>query len=520
MSRPKPVVLTIVDGWGLGRYREGNAIALAETPNIDSYQARFPCTQLRACGEAVGLPEGQMGNSEVGHLNIGAGKVVYQEFTRINLAVKDGSFFENPVLIDTIQKVKENNSSLHLMGLVSDGGVHSHIEHLYALLELAKTHDVKKVYIHSILDGRDVPPANAKKYIIDLENKARSIGVGEIATISGRYYAMDRDQRWERVEKAYRAFVYGKGEEAASSLHAIEKAYDRVETDEFVLPTVILNYDGEPRGLIKEGDGLIFFNFRPDRARHITRAFVDKNFKFFDRGPKPPQVHFVCFTLYDVTIDAPAAFPPDNINITLGETISREGLKQLRIAETEKYAHVTFFFNGGIEESFPGEDRYLIPSPKVATYNLKPEMSAYEVTEKVIEKIREDVYDLIILNYANPDMVGHTGFLEAAINSIKVIDECVGKVVEEVLTKEGVLILTSDHGNAEQMLDKETGQPHTAHTSNNVPFYLISKNNKAKLREGGTLADIAPTILEVINIKKPQEMTGDSLIIKKYQEVI
>ncbi len=519
MTRQKPVVLTIVDGWGLGRYREGNAIALAETPSIDSYEDRFSCTQLRACGEAVGLPQGQMGNSEVGHLNMGAGKIVYQELTRINLAIKEGSFFHNTVLLETIEKVKENNSSLHLMGLVSDGGVHSHIEHLYALLEMAKVHEVKKVYIHCILDGRDVPPASAKKYIADLENKARCTGVGELATVSGRYYAMDRDQRWERVEKAYRAYVYGKGEEAASSLHALEKAYDREETDEFVLPTVILNDDGKPRGLIKEKDGLIFFNFRPDRARHITRAFVDKEFTFFNRGPEPPRVHFVCFTLYDVTIDVPVAFPPDNIEITLGEIISREGLKQLRIAETEKYAHITFFFNGGIEEPYPGEDRCLIPSPKVATYNLKPEMSAYEVTEKVIEKIREDIYDLIILNYANPDMVGHTGFLEAAIKSIKVVDECVGKVVEEVLSREGVLFLTSDHGNAEQMLDRETGQPHTAHTSNNVPFYFICESNKTKLREGGTLADIAPTILETMSIKKPQEMTGKSLMIKKCQEV-
>lgn len=512
MSRAKPVVLTILDGWGLGSNREGNAIFLAETPNIDSYGERFPFTRLRSSGEVVGLPEGQMGNSEVGHLNIGAGRTVYQDFTRISMAVRDGSFFHNPVLLDIMEKVKTNNSSLHLMGLLSDGGVHSHIEHLYALLEMAKDQGLHQVYIHAVLDGRDVPPANAKEYLTALENKVRLLGIGEVATVSGRYYTMDRDRRWERTEKAYRAYVYGEGEEAVSSLHAVEMAYHREQTDEFVFPTVIVNDKGDPKGLIRDYDGIIFFNFRPDRARQITRALIDKGFNGFPRGADHPSVYYVCFTLYDVTIEAPVAFPPEDLNLTLGEVLSREGLRQLRIAETEKYAHVTFFLNGGLEKPYPGEDRILIPSPKVATYNLKPEMSACEVTEKVLEKIREDIYDVIILNYANPDMVGHTGILEAAVKACEVVDGCVGKVASEVLGRGGVLLLTSDHGNAEKILDTVTHQPHTAHTSNDVPFYLIWENSPLRLRQGGTLADIAPTMLDILNINKPPEMTGKSLL--------
>lgn len=514
MSKDKPVVLTIMDGWGLRTDREGNAIALAETPNVDSYRERFPFTRLKASGEAVGLPEGQMGNSEVGHLNMGAGRVVYQEFTRISLAIRDRTFFQNPVLLEIINKVKENNSSLHLLGLVSDGGVHSHIEHLYALLELAKEEGLKKVYIHALLDGRDVPPANAKEYLTALKAKMKSLGVGEIATVSGRYYAMDRDNRWDRVEKAYRAFVYGEGEEAANSLHAVERAYEKGLTDEFVNPTVILNQEGTPRGLIQDKDGVIFFNFRPDRAREITRALVDKDFNYFERGENHPQVFFVCFTQYDITIDAPIAFSPEDLRFTLGEVLSLQGFRQLRIAETEKYAHVTFFFNGGVEKPFEGEERLLIPSPQVSTYNLKPEMSAYQVTDKVIEKIREGRYQVIILNYANPDMVGHTGILEAAIRAIEVVDECVGRVVEEVLSRQGVVLLTADHGNAELMIDGKTGQPHTAHTSNDVPFYYISKNCQVELYEGGGLPDVAPTLLEVLGLEKPVEMTGISLLKK------
>lgn len=516
MQRPKPLVLTILDGWGLETGREGNAIALASTPNIDSYQRRFPYTSLDCSGEAVGLPEGQMGNSEVGHLNIGSGRTVYQDFTRINVAIRDGSFFKNPVLLNVIRQVKENKSALHLIGLVSDGGVHSHLRHLYALLDLAKLQDLSKVYIHAVLDGRDVPPANAKEYLAVLKARTKALGIGEVSTVSGRYYTMDRDMRWERVEKAYGAMVLGQGEMAASSLHAVEKAYENGQTDEFVLPTVVLNEQGKPRGLIEDNDGVIFFNFRPDRARQITRALLDENFSHFNRGESPPRINFVCFTLYDITIDTPVAFPPDNLTLTLGEALSREGLRQLRIAETEKYAHVTFFFNGGLEEPYPGEDRLLIPSPKVATYNLKPEMSAYEVTEAVVEKIQENIYDVIIINYANPDMVGHTGILKATIEAVEVVDCCVGKVVDAVLKRGGVLLLTSDHGNSEKIIDLQTRQPHTAHTSNRVPFFLIGGENlNLPLRKEGILADIAPTVLEILNIDKPREMTGQSLIAQK-----
>ncbi|UNC90793.1 2,3-bisphosphoglycerate-independent phosphoglycerate mutase [Candidatus Contubernalis alkaliaceticus] len=515
MQRPKPLVLTILDGWGLETGLEGNAIALARTPNIDSYQSRYPYTSLECSGEVVGLPEGQMGNSEVGHLNIGSGRIVYQDLTKINVAIRDGSFFKNPALLNIIQQVKENKSSLHLIGLVSDGGVHSHLRHLYALLDLAKLQGLSKVYIHAVLDGRDVPPANAKEYLTDLKARTKALGIGEVATVSGRYYTMDRDRRWERIEKSYQAMVLGQGEVAASSLHAVEKAYENGQTDEFVLPTVVLNEQGVPRGLIREKDGVIFFNFRPDRARQITRALVDDKFPHFNRGEAPPRVNFVCFTLYDITIDTPVAFPPDNLTLTLGEVLSWEGLSQLRIAETEKYAHITFFFNGGLEEPYPGENRILIPSSKVATYNLKPEMSAYEVTEAVLEKIEENIYDVIVINFANPDMVGHTGILKAAIEAVEVVDCCVGRVVEAVLNRGGVVLLTSDHGNSEKMIDLQTRQPHTAHTSNRVPFFLIGDNFNIQLRGEGILADIAPTILEILNIEKPREMTGQSLIAQK-----
>lgn len=510
MPIKRQVVLTIMDGWGINPEIEGNAIALAGTPNLDYYRQKYQFTKLQASGEGVGLPPGQMGNSEVGHLNMGAGRVVYQEFTRISLAIKRGDFFNNPVLGEVMGKVKGRGSALHLMGLLSDGGVHSHQDHLYALLEMARQQGVSRAYVHAFLDGRDVPPANARVYLKDLKCRMERLGLGTIATIGGRYYAMDRDNRWERVEKAYRSMVYGEGEVAANCLHALEKAYDRGQTDEFVMPMVILDEQGEPRGTIKSGDGVIFFNFRPDRARQITRAFVDEVFPHFPRVTAP-QVDFVTLTRYAKNIEAPVAFPPQDLTSTLGEVLSRAGLKQLKIAETEKYAHVTFFFNGGVEKPLPGEERVLVPSPQVATYNLKPEMSALELTEKVVEKIREGVFDVMVINYANPDMVGHTGILEAAVRAVETVDRCVGRVVEELLARGGIMLLTADHGNAEQMLDRETGQPHTAHTSNPVPFYLIGNQEFSPLREG-TLADVAPTILDILGIELPPEMTGSSLL--------
>lgn len=513
MARYKPVVLAILDGWGLSEKTAGNAIKAANTKNMDSYLEKYPSTLLETSGEAVGLPAGQMGNSEVGHLNIGAGRIVYQDLTRISKAIKDGEFFENPELKKAYNNCcKQNGKALHLMGLLSDGGVHSHIEHLYALIDMAQKMKIEKLYLHCFLDGRDVPPQSALKYIESLEKKLKEAAVGEIATIAGRYYAMDRDKRWERVEKAYRAMTMGEGEKAQTVKEAVENSYAKGITDEFVLPTVIMKRE-KPTAVINQGDTLIFFNFRGDRARQITRAFVDKDFDGFQRPTGWLNLKYLCMTEYDATIEAPVAFPPERLKNTLGEVLAKNNLKQLRIAETEKYAHVTFFFNGGEEEPNPGEERILIPSSKVATYDLKPEMSAYEVTETVIEEINKDKYHVIIINYANPDMVGHTGNFQAAVKAVEVVDECIKKVADAVLKKQGAIIITSDHGNAEEMLEAEKGTPHTAHTSSPVPLVILGLKEKKTLKTGGSLKDIAPTMLELLEIQKPEEMTGESLLL-------
>ncbi len=508
----KLTTLMILDGFGDNIEKEGNAIKLAKTPNIDKITKKYPTTKIQASGLAVGLPEGQMGNSEVGHTNIGAGRIVYQELTRITKSIEDGDFFSNPELVKAMENCKKNNSKLHILGLVSDGGVHSHNRHLYGLLEMAKRKGLENVYVHCFLDGRDTPPASAEGYLLDLEEKMKEKGIGKIASISGRFYAMDRDKRWNRIEKAYRALVFGEGNKAGTCINAIESSYQKEVFDEFVEPTVITN-GSKPVATIEDGDSVIFFNFRPDRARQITRSIVDKDFKEFET--KKMNVHFVCFTSYDETMpNVHIAFKKEPIKNTLGEVVSKSGGTQLRIAETEKYAHVTFFFNGGEEKQYENEDRILVPSPKVETYDLKPEMSAYEVTDKVIDAIKQKKYNTIILNFANPDMVGHTGNLNAAIKAVETIDECVGKIVESILEQKANLIITADHGNAEQMIDYKTGEPHTAHTTNLVPLTLISEKENVKLREGGKLADIAPTMLELMGIKKPEEMTGISLIEK------
>lgn len=510
---PRPVVLVVLDGWGLREADEGNAVAQAQLPVYRRLLQTYPWTRLEAAGEAVGLPAGQMGNSEVGHLNLGAGRIVYQELTRISRAIADGSFFRNPVLLEAMEKAK--GGALHLMGLVSDGGVHSHLEHVYGLLEMAKRHGLSRVFLHAFLDGRDVPPASALTYLDQLERRCRELGVGRIATVMGRYYAMDRDKRWERTEKAYRALVRGEGERARHFREGVERSYARGVTDEFVMPIVLEDEDKRPLATVRTGDVVIFFNFRADRARQLTRAFVDREFAGFDRGADRPLVHFVCLTQYDVTIEAPVAFPPELPRQTLGEVLAANGKKQLRIAETEKYAHVTFFFNGGVEAPNAGEDRILIPSPKVPTYDLKPEMSAFEVTATVEEKIRADLYDVIIMNYANPDMVGHTGVMAAAVKALEAVDTCLGRVVEAVLARGGVVLVTGDHGNAEMMLE-EDGQPHTAHTTSLVPFILVGEAYRgARLRPCGALRDVAPTMLTILRLPKPAEMTGESLILSE-----
>ncbi|WP_428323573.1 2,3-bisphosphoglycerate-independent phosphoglycerate mutase [Natroniella sulfidigena] len=512
MAIPKPLVLMILDGFGLNEEDKGNAVKAANTSNFDELFAKYPTTTLDAAGDAVGLPEGQMGNSEVGHLNLGAGRVVYQDFTRINKSIEDQSFFENEVLLKAIENVKQNNSALHLMGLLSDGGVHSHIEHLYALLELAKKNEVKEVYIHAPLDGRDVPPACAKKYVTALEEKMSELGIGQIATIGGRYYYMDRDHRWERTQKAYDAICLGEGEVATTAIEAIENSYAQDKEDEFVLPTVIVDQQKEPVTTLQNDDSVIFFNFRPDRARQLTRALSDQEFDGFERR-EHPEVYFVCMTEYDETIDAPIAFPPVEIKNTLGQVLAEHDLKQLRTAETEKYAHVTFFFNGGKEAPNQGESRELIPSPEVATYEMKPEMSAYQVTDKLIEQLEEEDYDVVILNYANPDMVGHTGYFDAVVEALEVVDECLGKVVDKVKELEGAVLITADHGNSDQMIDYETEEPFTAHTNSQVPLiYINQQQTGIELMDGGKLADVAPTMLDLLEIEIPEEMTGNSLI--------
>ncbi len=509
----KPTVLMILDGYGLNEKKEGNAVLEGRTPVMDGLMAECPFVRGNASGMAVGLPDGQMGNSEVGHLNMGAGRIVYQDLTKITKAIQDGDFFENPALLAACENVKKNNSALHMFGLVSDGGVHSHNTHIYGLLELAKRQGIEKVYVHCFLDGRDTPPASGKEYVEQLAAKMEEIGVGEIATVMGRYYAMDRDNRWDRVEKAYRAMVYGEGEKAVSGPEGIQASYDKDTTDEFVLPTVVTK-DGAPVATIKDNDSIIFFNFRPDRAREITRTFCDDGFTGFDRGERV-KTCYVCFTEYDVTIEnKQVAFVKEEITNTFGEFLAANGKKQARIAETEKYAHVTFFFNGGVEEPNAGEDRILVNSPKVATYDLKPEMSAYEVCDKLTGAIRSKEYDVIIINFANPDMVGHTGVESAAIKAIEAVDECVGKAVEAVREVNGQMFICADHGNAEQLIDEETGEPFTAHTTNPVPFILVNADPAYKLREGGCLADIAPTLIELMGMEQPKEMTGQSLLVK------
>ena len=512
--KDKLTMLMILDGFGDNPNEDGNAIKLAKTPNIDKLKKRYPNVEISTSGLQVGLPEGQMGNSEVGHTNIGAGRIVYQELTRITKSIEEGDFFTNTEFIAAIDNCKKHNSKLHILGLVSDGGVHSHIRHLYGLLEMAKRRDFEDIYVHCFLDGRDTPPASAENYILKLEEKMKEKEIGRIASISGRFYAMDRDKRWDRVQKCYNAIVNGEGNKSGSSIKAIEDSYQKEVFDEFVEPTVICNGE-EPIATIGKNDSVIFFNFRPDRARQITRALVDTNFNEFETK-KDLNLYFVCFTSYDETMpNVHVAFKKQTLLNTFGEYISKKGYTQLRIAETEKYAHVTFFFNGGEEKQYKGEDRILVPSPKVETYDMKPEMSAYEVTDKVIEAIKSDKYDTIILNYANTDMVGHTGSLQAAKKAVEAVDECVGKVIELVESKQGNILITADHGNAEQMIDYKTGEPHTAHTTNPVPLILVSSNENYKLKSGGKLADLAPTMLDLMNLEKPEEMTGVSLLDKE-----
>lgn len=513
--RKKPVVLMILDGYGLNDRKDHNAVAEANTPVMDHLMKEYPFVKGNASGLAVGLPEGQMGNSEVGHLNMGAGRIVYQELTRITKEIQDGDFFHNKALLDAVENCRKNDSSLHLYGLLSDGGVHSHNTHLYALLEMAKQNGLKKVYVHCFLDGRDTPPASGLDYVKQLEEKMAQIGVGEIASVSGRYYVMDRDNNYDRVEKAYNAMTKGIGEKAESAQAGIQASYDREETDEFVKPMVI-EKNGQPVALIQDGDSVIFFNFRPDRAREITHCFCDDTFQGFARS-KRLQLTYVCFTEYDPKIpNKEVAFQKVEIHNTFGEWIAANGMKQARIAETEKYAHVTFFFNGGVETPNPGEDRILVNSPKdVATYDLKPQMSAYEVCDNLCKAITSDKYDVIIINFANPDMVGHTGVEAAAIKAVEVVDECVGKAVDALKSVDGVLFICADHGNAEQLVDYETGEPYTAHTTNPVPFILVNYDPAYTLREGGCLADIIPTLIQVMGMQQPAEMTGKSLLIRK-----
>ena len=510
----KPTVIMILDGYGLNDKCEANAVCEGKTPVMDQLMSQCPFVKGNASGMAVGLPEGQMGNSEVGHLNMGAGRIVYQELTRITKEIQDGDFFKNEALLAAVKNAKENNSALHFMGLLSDGGVHSHITHLFGLLELAKREGLEKVYVHCFLDGRDTPPASGKGYIEELQAKMKEIGVGEIATVSGRYYAMDRDNRWDRVELAFKAMINGEGVKGTDAAEAVQASYDAEKTDEFVLPTVI-EKEGKPVATVQDKDSVVFFNFRPDRAREITRAFCDDDFKGFSREKKL-DVTFVCFTDYDETIgNKLVAFVKQEIKNTFGEYLAAHNMTQARIAETEKYAHVTFFFNGGVEEPNKGEDRILVKSPKVATYDLKPEMSAYEVCDKLVDAIKSDKYDVIIINFANPDMVGHTGVEAAAIKAVEVVDECVGRAVDALKEVDGQMFICADHGNCEQLVDYETGEPFTAHTTNPVPFILVNADPSYTLRENGCLADIIPTLIELMGMEQPAEMTGKSLLIKK-----
>jgi 2,3-bisphosphoglycerate-independent phosphoglycerate mutase len=509
----RPLMLMILDGWGYREEKEGNAVLAARTPNLYQLLKDCPWCFLESSGEAVGLPEGQMGNSEVGHLNIGAGRVVYQDLTRINVAIRNGDFFKNPAFLGAISNAKLNDSSLHIMGLVSYGGVHSYMTHLYALIKLAQDKGLKKVYIHVFLDGRDVPPKAALADIKELDAFCKENQSAKIATVQGRYYAMDRDKRWERIKLAYDALTLGVAPYTAPNAEtAVSEAYSRGETDEFIKPTIITDSKGKPETIIQDNDSIVFINFRPDRARQLTWAFVKDDFDGFIRE-KCPKVYYVCMAQYDETLDLPIAFPPEELADVLGRVLSDHGLIQLRIAETEKYAHVTFFLNGGQEKCYEGEDRCLIPSPKVATYDLKPEMSAYEVTDEVVRRIQSGKYDVIILNFANMDMVGHTGIFEAAVKAVETVDNCVGRIVETLKTAGGAAFITADHGNAEQMENMQTGEPHTAHTSNPVKC-IYTGNGEVKALENGKLSDLAPTILDLLGIPKPAEMTGKSLIIR------
>lgn len=513
----KPVALIIMDGFGINKDTKGNAIKAAKTPNLDKYLETCPHTMIGASGMDVGLPDGQMGNSEVGHTNIGAGRVVYQELTRITKSISDGDFYKNEALCGAMENCRKNNSALHLIGLLSTGGVHSHIEHLFGLIDMAKKEGLSKVFVHPIMDGRDVSPTSGTGFLKELSDKLSESKVGKIATVVGRYYAMDRDTNWDRVVKAYNAMVCGEGERTDNVIAAVEKSYETKDengallTDEFIRP-IVATENGEPVGKISSGDSVVFFNFRPDRARELTRTFVDPAFDGFERKNGFFPLYYVCMTQYDKTMpNVEIAFKPQSLKNTFGEYISSKGLKQLRIAETEKYAHVTFFFNGGIEKEYEGEDRALIPSPKVATYDLKPSMSAYEVCEEAVKRIESDKYDCIILNFANCDMVGHTGVFDAAVEAVETVDECVGKVVDAVLSKGGAALITADHGNADCMIDSSTGGPFTAHTTNPVPFIVVGDGDH-KMREGGRLSDIAPTMLDLMELPQPSEMTGESLI--------
>jgi 2,3-bisphosphoglycerate-independent phosphoglycerate mutase len=513
MTAPRPVALIIMDGFGLRNTVEGNAVAQAKKPNYDRFMSKYPHTTLTACGEAVGLPPGQMGNSEVGHLNIGAGRVVYQNLTRISKSIREGEFFENPTLVEAVRYAKTNNKKLHLYGLLSDGGVHSHIDHLLAMLDLAKKEDLDEVYIHAFMDGRDVAPDSGILFIEQLNAKIAEVGIGTIATVQGRYYAMDRDKRWERVEKSYRAIVYGEGSKHTDALQAVKESYEKSLFDEFVEPTVIVDALEQPVGTVESGDSVIFLNFRPDRAIQLSQVFTNKDFRGFELGPKAPHdLHFVCLTMFSETVEGYVAYEPKNLDNTLGEVLVQNNKKQLRIAETEKYPHVTFFFSGGRDVELPGETRILINSPKVATYDLQPEMSAYEVADACVKEIEAENFDTIILNFANPDMVGHSGMLEPTIKAVEVTDECMGRVVDAVLAKGGVVLITADHGNADMVFD-EDGRPFTAHTTNPVPFIVTDEN--VTLREGGVLADIAPTILDLMQLSQPVEMTGTSVIASR-----